>query len=158
MKKPEICHDCTSASAISEFFALALTSRKKSCALAHAHHLTSARSERRSPKLCWLLHAISWIHSYELYSIQSSNIGHGQFSNGQYLNGQWILQDPVTDKLYAFQNSRVNRIKEWNPEKLGWMKIQESNQKIHTPPIQVLRRYFDVECQHSTQGKFLVLI
>ena len=46
-----------SASAISEFFALALMSLKKSCALARAHHMTSARSERRSkerrsPKLC----------------------------------------------------------------------------------------------------------
>ena len=31
LKKPEMCHDCmsASASAISEFFALALTSRKK---------------------------------------------------------------------------------------------------------------------------------
>ena len=37
-----------SASAISEMFVLALTSLKKSCALARAHNLTSARSERRS--------------------------------------------------------------------------------------------------------------
>ena len=61
-KNSEICHDCTSASAISEFFALALTSLKKSCA--RAQHLTSARSERRSnerrtPKLC--SKAITWI-------------------------------------------------------------------------------------------------
>ena len=59
-KESEICHGCTSASAsaISDCFALALTSLKKSCALARAHQLTSARSERcsnerRSPKL-WL--------------------------------------------------------------------------------------------------------
>ena len=52
-KNPDICYDC--ASAISEFFALALTSLKKSCSL--DRHVTSARSERRSnerrsPKLC----------------------------------------------------------------------------------------------------------
>ena len=35
-KETEICHDCASASAISEFFALALTSLKKSCALARS--------------------------------------------------------------------------------------------------------------------------
>ena len=71
-KNPEIFHDGTSASSISEFFALALTSLKKRCALARAHHMTSARSEgrsneRRSPKL-WvqvlflLCHIISKIH------------------------------------------------------------------------------------------------
>ena len=53
----EIFRDCTSASAISEFLALALTSLRKSRFLARTHHLTSARSERRSnewrsPKLC----------------------------------------------------------------------------------------------------------
>ena len=48
-KKPEIFHDGTSASAISEFFALALTSLKKICALARAYHLTSARSPKLWP-------------------------------------------------------------------------------------------------------------
>ena len=74
-KKPEICHDCTSvsvsASAISEFFGLALTSRKNLRSLSPPNERTLTKALDRLVLPFMVLYGITWYCMAFLWSFMA---------------------------------------------------------------------------------------
>ena len=66
-----------------------------------------------------------------------------------HLKNQWVLHNPVTARYYTYESSQVNYIHEWNPSKIGWMKVN-GNETIVLPPMETLARQFELKHDHNS--------
>ena len=66
----------------------------------------------------------------------------------------WIIYDPIHKKYLKYKSRQINAIDEWNPWKLGWLKI-DVNGKMVMPSEFILNQYLDVNITSCEENQFI---